>query len=156
LPEGLAEPSSAVSGFLVPALPEVKGHLSREAGGEAQHSFGVGGKYFLIDARPAIKPFGKADRGESHQVLVAGPVAGQEHQVAVGCRRPGRLLARGSGPKCQVCFKAENGPDFLLLGLLVELPRRVHVAVVRDRQAVHAKLLHMGNQLGDLIGPIEE
>ena len=116
----------------------------------------MGRKNFLIDPRPAIESLGKADRGESHQVFIAGAIAGQKHKMAVGGRGPGRFLSRGSGPKRQVCFEAENRPDFLPFGLLVELPRPVHVAVVSHRETVHAKLLDMRNQLGDVIGPVEQ
>jgi hypothetical protein len=74
--------------------------------------------------------------------------------MAVGRGGPGWLFPRGPGSKRQVGFETQNRPDLLFFRLVVELPRRVHVAMVGDREAVHAKLLDMRNQLRDLIGPI--
>ena len=114
------------------------------------------GEHFLVDPGPAVEPLGVPDRGEPDEVLVAGPVLGQQDEMAVGRGRPARLLPRLARAEGEVGLEAEDRPDLLGLGLLVERPGRVHVAVVGDGQAVHAELLDVRDQLGNPVGPVEQ
>ena len=154
--EGAREPLGAFLRLLVLPLAEVQRHLAREARGQAHDALGMLGEHLLVDPRTAVETLGEPDRGEPHQVPVPRAIAGEEHQVAVGGRRPGGLLPRLPRPEREVGLEAEDRPDPLDLGLLVEAPGGVHVAVVGDRQAVHAQPLDVGHQLGNPVGPVEE
>ena len=154
--EGPAEPLRAPPGLLEPSLPEMERHLSREARGQADDPLGVGREHFPVDPGAAIESLDEADRGEPDQVPVAGAILGQQDEVAVGRGRSRRLLPGGPGAEGQVRLEAEDRPDLLRLGVLVEGPRRVHVAVVGDGQAVHAELLDVRDELGDPVGPVEQ
>ena len=150
------EPLRARLGLLVLARPERVGDLARQAGGQPDDALGMRGEGFLVDPGPAVEPLGVPDRGEADQILVPGPVLGQEHEVTVCRRRPARLFPRLPGPVGEVGLEAENRADLLGLGLLVEAPGRVHVAVIGHGQAVHAQLLDVGDQLRNPVGPVEE
>ncbi len=76
--------------------------------------------------------------------------------MAVGGGRPARPLPRLPRAEREICFEPQDRADLLGLGLLVERPRRVHVAVVGDCQAVHAELLDVRDELGDPAGPVEQ
>src|SRR2546426_762326 len=56
----------------------------------------------------------------------------------------------------EVRLEAEDGPDLARPGLGVELPRPVQVAVVGDRERVHAQRLDPVEQFGDPVGAVEE
>ena len=102
LPEHPANHSALRLRLLVPALAEVQRHLAREARGQADDALAVLLQALLVDPRPAVEPFGVADRGEPDQVLVAGAVPGQQDQVAVGGGGARRGFSRAwRGPKAR-------------------------------------------------------
>src|SRR5881628_370587 len=89
-------------------------------------------------------------------MLVAGAAPREQHEVGIRARCLGRgaltLVAVAEG---EVRLEAEDGPDLARPGL-EELPRPVQVAVVGDRERVHAQRLDPVEQVGDPVGAVEE
>ena len=81
--EQAREPLRAPLGLVVLALPQVERDLTREARRETDDALGVTLQRFPVDSRATIESFRVTDRGQPHEVLVAGPVGCQEYEVAV-------------------------------------------------------------------------
>ena len=154
--EALGEPGRAPARLLVVALPQVERHLAREAGGQADDPLGVRLEHLLVDPRAAVEALREPDGAQLDEVLVAGAVLGQENEVAVEGGGAGRLLALAAGAEGEVRLEAEDGADLGGLGRLVERPGRMEVAVVGDRQAVHAHPADMVDQRIEAVGAVEE
>ncbi len=143
-------------GLLVVALPQVERDLTRQTRGESDQTLGMFGQDFLVDPRAAVEPLEETDGAQSNQVPVAGAVLGEQNQVAVQPGRALRLLLQFPGTECEVRLEAEDGTDAFRLGMIVERPGRVQVAVIRHGQAIHSEALYMINQLGNPVGAVEE
>lgn len=156
LAEGLREPGGRLARLVVLPLPQPEGDLAREAGRQADDSLVVRRQHLAIDPGPAVESLGETDRTQPDQVAVAGLVPCQEDQVRIVGRRPGRPRRFGPRPEGQVGLEAEDGPDPLLAGLVVEVPGRVEVAVVGHRQRVHPQFLDVPDQLREPVGAVEQ
>ena len=133
-PEHPGEVLGARAGRVVVPLPQIQGHFPRQAGREADDPVPVLLQHLPVDPRPPVVPFEEADRRELDQVLVAGAIPGEQHEVAVGTRGVGGPFAQLAAAEGEVCLEPEDRPHLPRLGLLVESPGAVQVAVVGDRQ----------------------
>ena len=156
LAEAAREPLRRGAGLVVAARAERQRDFSGEARGETDHPVGVAGQDLLVDPRPAVKSLTVSDRREPDQVPVPGAVPGEEDQVAVRRRRVGRLLLDAAVAEGEVRLEPEDRPELPGPGLVVKAPRRVEVAVVGDGEAVHAQALHLGHEVRNPVGPVEE
>src|SRR3989449_5332053 len=141
----------AVTGVQTCALP-----ISRQAGGERDQPVLVPLQHFAVDARPAVIALEEADGRERDEVAVTGAVAGEQHEVRVVGGGAAQPLAPPAAPEGEVRLEPEDRPDVAGLRLRVELPGPVEVAVIGDRQRVHAECLDVVQQIGNAVGAVEE
>ena len=115
----------------------------------------------LVHARLVVEAVEERVRRELEQVAPALDVLGEQHEV------PAAVLLAGVGLVAaiallsfavdgDVALDAEDRLDAELLGLHVELHRAEHVAVVGDRDGVHAEFLHALEQALDLVPAVEQ
>ena len=111
---------------------------------------------FLIDARLEVEAFERGGAGELDQVAKAGPVLGQQRQViAGGLAAAGPSLVEAAA-WCDVGLVADDRVDARSLRLAVELQGTVQVAVIGQRQGVHAVIDAPSDQLADVTGTVEQ
>ena len=111
-------------------------------------------QHFLIYAWTAVVTLEEADRGELDQVLIADAVTRQEHQVRVGRRGVGDLLARVPAAERQIGLEPQDRADFAGFGFGIERPGAVEVAVVGDGERIHAQRLNPVQQLRNPVGAV--
>ena len=104
----------------------------------------------------AVEALGVPDGGQPDQIAIPLPIPRQQHQVAVGCRRPRGLLPSLPGPEGEIGLEPENRAYLLGASLLVEGPGCVQVAMVGNGQAVHAQFPDMRHELGEPVGTVQE
>src|SRR2546428_5996844 len=113
----------------------------------------------LIGAGAAVIALEEAYRGKLDQVLIADPVLREQDEMRIrGAERrvSGGLLPRMAAAEREVGLEAQNRADLSRFGFGVKRPRAVQVAVIGDRQRVHAERLHPIEQVGDAVGAVEE
>ena len=126
-----------------------------QAGGEGDEPLGMGGQHLQIDARLVVEPFQLGQAGQLDQVLVAGVVHGQEHEVEGGLARAFRGLVEAvAGGDIELA--ADDGLDPGLFGLDVEFQGAEHGAVVGDGHGAHPVFLALGQQVADPDGAVEQ
>ena len=155
-PEQVGEIPGARLRRLVVSLPQVQGDLARQARGERDQPVLVPLQHFTVDARPAVIALEEADGRELDEVAVAGAVAGEQHEVRVVGGGAAQPLAPLAAPEGEVRLEPEDRPYLAGLRLGVELPGAVEVAVIRDRQRVHAERLDVVQQIGNAVRAVEE
>ena len=106
-----------------------------------------------VYSRLVVEPFQVGLGDQLDEVLVAGPVLGQDREVE-GRLVPGVPVEPAAGSHVHLA------PDYRFdagaLGGFVEVDGAVHPAVIRDRQAAHAKLLGSAHQGVDSAQAVEE
>ncbi len=130
------------------------GDLPAEACGHADQALAVPGQVLPVDAGLVVVAVDVGVGDQPAQVLVAGHVGRQEHEVeglAVGLA----LLVRHRPPG-DVGLHADDGLDARLGGRLVERHRPVERAVVGDGEAVEAVLDRRVDEVGDPPQPVEQ
>ena len=113
------------------------GNLGGAAAREDNKPIGVLGQCFFVNARLVVEAFQLGDGRQTHQVMVAGVVLGQQDEViglAVETRVP-VLAASG----CHISLHPDDGLDAGCLACLIELDRAVHCAVVGEGQGWHVQ-----------------
>ena len=155
-PEQVGEIPGARLRRLVIPLPQIQGDFARQAGGERDQPVLVPLQHFAVDARPAVIALEEADGRERDEVAVAGAVAGEQHEVRVVGGGAAQPLAPLAAPEGEVRLEPEDRPYLAGLRLGVELPGAVEVAVIGDRQRVHAERLDVVQQIGNAVGAVEE
>src|SRR5256712_8167078 len=113
----------------------------------------------LIGAGAAVIALEEAYRGKLDQVLIADPVLREQDEMRIrGAERrvSGGLFPRMAAAEREVGLEAQNRADLSRFGFGVKRPRAVQVAVIGDRQRVHAERLHPIEQVGDAVGAVEE
>ena len=128
-------------------LLQVKGDRRPQVSVDRNQSVGPLLERAFVHPRLEIKPLEVGVTRQLDQVLPAGLVLGQQHQVEAAVADAGVFLegavARASvHVRGHVGLDAQDGLDALLLRQLVELGAVVQVAVVGDRHRVHAQFFH--------------
>ena len=139
---------------LDPVLDDPLVDLPLEAGGEADQALGVLGQEVVVDPGLVVEALEVRLRGQLEEVLVAGLVLRQQHQVvvvAVPRQLPVGVLLRGD-----VGLDPEDRLDARLARLLVELDRPEHVAVVGQGHGGHLRLDRRGDHVVEAVGAVEE
>ena len=108
-----------------------------------------------VHPRLVVKPIDVRLGTQVEQVLPPLVVLREQHQVVPTIRDPciGPIMPI---PRRDIRLHTQNRLDPLLLRDVVELHRRVHVAVVRDRDRTHPKLFDPLDQLVRTIPTIEK
>ena len=154
-PHGRAGP------FLVPAQDGL-GDFALDTGCQADDAFVVLPQDILVDAGLAVEPVDVAQRDQMGKVAVAFIVLGQQNQMVAGLL----VDAVEAAARRHVDFAADDDADagfplffrFLrqFLRRLVHVHGAVHVAVVRDGDAVHAQIHGAPEQLLRFGGAVEQ
>ena len=120
----------------VPVLDlERPGDLAVEAGGQADQPLAVSGEMLAIDPRLVVVPIDVGVTDEPAQVLVAGPVLGEEDEVeGLGV---GLALLVAHRPPGDIRLDAEDRLDAPGDRGLVERHSAVEGAVIREGDRVH-------------------
>ncbi len=121
--------------------------LTAEARGQADEALAVAGEVLLVDARLVVVAIDVRVGDEATQVLIAGPVLGQQDEVAdLGVLA---ALALGHRVTRDVGLHADDGLDALGGARLVERDRAVQRAMIGDGERVEAQALRLGGQVVD-------
>src|SRR5690348_3041082 len=75
-------------------------------------------------------------------------------RVRTGC--VWELLAELAGPEGQIRLEAQDGADLPGLGLAMESPRSMQVAMVRNGERIHPQRLDAVQEFRDPVGAVEE
>ena len=138
--------------LLVIASHQIAGDLPRQTSGETDEPLTVAAQQLQIHPGPVVKPIDKPFGNQGNQVLIAGVVLTEEHQVVGGAVDPVDFVKPGAGR--HIHLTADDGFDPHLSGRPVEINHAVHDAMVRDRHAVHAQLFCPRRQLLNLTGAV--
>ena len=130
-------------------------HLARKTRGERDQALVILPQHLHIHARSVVIPLGKALADDLHQIGIARIVLRQQHEVVIPLIPAADLLVKARVRR-DIDLAAEDRLDAVRLCLLIEINHAVHDAVVRDRRAVHAKLLDALDILPDLVGAVEQ
>ena len=154
----LAEDVAVLPGHLSGELPVVDlerlRDLAAQARREPDEPGAVPGEVLPVDPRLVVVAVEVGVGREPAEVLVAGPVLGEQDQVeglAVGL-----ALLVGHRPAGDVGLDAEDRLDALVLRRLVERDRAVERAVIGDRERIHAVLGRRVDQLRDPAEAVEK
>ena len=154
----LAEDVAVLAGQVAGELPvlglERPGDLAGEAGRQADEPGAVPRQVLAIDPRLVVVAVDVGVRDQPAQVLVAGPVLGEQDQVErLGV---GLALLVGHRPAGDVGLDPDDRLDPLGLRRLVEGDRAVQGAVVGQGQRIHALLSRRVDQLRDPPEAVEQ
>ena len=155
LPENLLIPESGFLSFLVHPPGQIPGHLSRQTCGKGDDPFVVPFQHLQIHPGLVVKALHISLGDDLHQVGVAGVVFGQQNQMIVPVISASALPVE-AGARGHIHLTAQHRPDPGRIARTVKFDHAVHGAVVGDRRAVHAQLLHPGHIFFDFVGPIQK
>jgi hypothetical protein len=132
--------------------------LAAEAARERDDAAVQVAQQLLVDARLVVEAFLEARRNETAEVSIAVVVHGEQDQVVV----PARLVVVDAAflveaaSRRDVGLAADDRLHAVLHGLVEELDRAEHVAVVGDGARRHAGGLHARQELLDLVRAVEQ
>jgi hypothetical protein len=129
--------------------------FARDAAAQADDAFVKFLQQFAIDPRLVVKAFQKRLAGELHQVLEPGAIGGQQREVKTRfALRAGAAIEAAA--RRDVRFVTDDRVDARIAAGGVKLQRAVEIAVVRDRQGVHAQLFGACDHGIDRAGAIQQ
>ena len=153
-------PFGALARFVHLARAQRSRNFARQASRKHDQSGVVLFENFLVDARLVVEPFLVGRREQLAQVAIALAVLDQQDQVevattveVVAARGLGAIGALAAG---EIRLASDDRLDPGGDGLLVELDRAEHVAMVGDRQRLHPGGLRMLDQRGELVGSVKQ
>ena len=133
---------------------EPRRHLTLQAGAQADEPLRVPGQQVLVDPRLVVEPLRVPGGDQLDEVVIAGEVLREEHEVVVGL--PGRAAPLAAAAGRDVDLAAEDRVDPPFARLVVEYHAREHVAVLGDGEGRRTGLLRMIEQLADAAGAVEQ
>ena len=154
--EELGVPGGDRLGLVVVVLEEMARDLPCHAGARDDQPFMVARQELTVDARFAVEPFGVGEGGELDEVAVPGEVPRQEDEMVVVLLPLLGAALEAAVPGGHIGLHPEDRLDPRLLGLLLERPGGVQVAMVRDREGGLLELLGPGDQVVDPVRPIQQ
>jgi hypothetical protein len=116
----------------------------------AHQPLGVLAQKLPVDARVVIEALQEPHRVEVRQVLPAGVVLGQQHQVVAAALGAVEAILGDVG------LATEDGLDPVGLRLQVEIERAEEVAVVGHGHLFHAQRQRLGEKLVEANGAVEQ
>ena len=139
------QPQSERLRFIVSVHQQILRDIASKAGGKADDALAVLFEKAVIDPRAVIEAFDESDARKLDQVPVTGHVFAEQDQVRV-LPHAGLVLYR---LRRNVRLHADDRLDARLRALLIKLDHAVHIAVIGDRDRVHAELLSAVDKLAD-------
>ena len=130
--------------------------FARQAAGERDQPLLVRRQQFLVDARLVVIALQVRRGGELDQVLVAGFVLGQQHEVVIHVPPAGAGLLLEPAAGRDIDLAADDRLDAFLARRLVEINRPVKHAVIGDRQRRELQLMRLVHQPVQPASPIEQ
>ena len=163
--DDVPHPARGLDGLVVLAQTQAGLHLTGGAPGRRDQTFGVFGDELVVHPRLVEEPFDARPRGEPEQVVHPDRRTGEEGQMRVGTTT-GHVVAaavaplhaaplRTMGPRREVGLGADDRPDAVGTGRLVELVGRMHVAVIGHRDRRHPQPGGLGAEIIDLRRTVE-
>jgi hypothetical protein len=141
--------------LLAGGADERPAELARQTAGKADEPLTILLEQFAVDPRLEVEALEVGLRRQLEEVREAGPVAGQEREVVARVLLAAGILLEAAA-RGDVGLVADDRVDARGLGGLVELERPVEVAVVGDRQGVHAQFHRPRHQPVDRAGAVEQ
>ena len=135
---------------------EAGGDLPSQTGGSADQPFRVLGQELPVDPRLVVETVQVGTRDKLEEVLIAGPVLGEEDQVVVGLLPLARRRPIGSAARGHVDFAPQDRPDPLLAALFEEPDGAEEVPMIRNGDGGHLKGHRLVHHLLDLLRSVEE
>jgi hypothetical protein len=154
--ESLGVPGGGLARSVVPVSEQVRGQLARHAGRRNDQSFAVLFQQFAIDPRPGVEAFRVPERGELDEVAITRSVGGEEDKVEIRFDVGSRPSALATVSRGHVGLHPDDRAEAGLPGLILELPRRVKIPVVSNRQRRLFELEGASDQVTDAVRPIQE
>ncbi len=139
---------------VVIAVHEQVLHLARQTGRQADQALGMLLQQLPVDTGLVVKALGEARRAKLDEVLVAGHVFAQQHQMPGLIVQLVDLIKAAAGGNVQLT--ADDGLDPGLFGGLVEIHAAVHHAVVGDGNGGLSQLLHPLHQRAQTAGAVQQ
>src|SRR5262249_38796036 len=137
------------------AFEQRAAEFAGDAAAEADDAFVKFFEQGPVDAGFEIEAFQIGFGSHFDEVAKAGAILGQERKVvAVFFERAALAFVPAFGG--DIGLVAENWIDAGFLGGLIELERAVEVAVIGDRQGVHAERFGAADEFIDRTGAVEE
>ena len=165
-PEDVLQPGGLLDRPLLVAVQQRLQHVAAEAPGGGDQPVGVLLEQLPVHPGLVVVALHERQARQLDQVLVAGLVLGQQREVVVELLAalgvaarvvdtppPGRTLA--AVVVGHVGLGADDRLDALLVALLVEVQRAVHVAVIGHPDRRHAVLHRLGDHLVEPRRPVE-
>src|SRR5579885_2152719 len=152
--ESLRIPFGSLARLVHPALPEPSRNLAGKTAGKNDEPIRELGENFLVDARLVVEPF--LVRGGQPLVAVLRENYEMEVAAALHVVAAGSLSTIGSFAGGEVCLASDYRLDAVGDGLLVELDRAEHVAMVGNRHRFHAAGFGVLEERSDFVGAIEQ
>ena len=138
LPEDLAILCRRPNGIRHPVLADQERHFAAEAAREPNQAFVMLTQRFLIDPGLVIKAIEIGGARELQQVLIAGPVGGEQNQMIVLVVGKLAFPIKAALGR-QIGLAADNGFDTRCRRFLVEIDGPEEITVVGNRHSGHAK-----------------
>ncbi len=159
--EHTMKPTGNVAGFFfdlrrIDSLDHAAAEFAADAARKTNDPLAVFLQDLFVDPRLEIEAFQRGGTGQLDQVAKAGAVLGQQRQVIAGRLAAGRPALVKATARGDVGFVADDRVDPRILRLAIELQRTVQVAVVGQRQRVHAVIDAAIDQFADVAGPVEQ
>ena len=165
-PEDVLETSRFLDRTLLVAIEQRLQHLATEASRGGDEPVGVLLEQFPVHSGLVVVALHEREARQLDQVLVAGLVLGQQREVVVELLAALGVAARvvdastprgalGAAVVGHVRLGADDRLDPLLVALLVEVQRAVHVAVIGHPDRRHAVLHRLGHQFVQPRRPVE-
>jgi len=107
----------------------------------------------FVHSRLAVKTVQGPVRNQLDEVMVAGVVLGQQHQMIAGVGKSRCLVGM---IMADIDFAADDGLEAELSGGEIKFERAVKVAVVGDGNGVHAEVLGFGAKVFQADGAVQQ
>ncbi len=164
-PEDVAEVRRGLHGLVVLAEAEARLHLAGRAAGGGDEALRVGAEQLAVHAGLEVVALERGARREAEEVVHALRRLGEHREVRVGAGSGDVVLAAVAPPDARavaavrarrdVRLGADDGLHARGLGLLPEVERAEHVAVVGDRDGRHLLLGRGLHERADAGRPVE-
>src|SRR5262249_24509769 len=122
---------------------------------QADNSFLMSGENFFVDSRHIMIAFQEGDGGHVNEIAKSCAILGEQSEMKAGVAAAAGF-AMGAFAGGHVCFIADDRVEAGLAAPLIELDGPVEIAVIGERQRVHALLFGAGDELRNPAGAVKQ